>query len=80
MIYRHLALARGLAEIIRKSEDLEMMSEPVLSIRCFRHVPRGIDREDPACDRYPEQLNRAITDALITTGCAYVSATELSGR
>ncbi len=80
MITHHLALARALAEIIRKSEDLEIMSEPVLSICCFRYVPPGIDRGEPACNRYLDELNRAITDALITSGRAYVSATELRGR
>lgn len=80
MISHHLALARDLANLIRSSEDLEIMSEPVLSICCFRYVPPEIDRSDPASERYLDELNRAITDTLIASGRAYVSATELRGR
>ena len=36
-----LANARALAELVRGSDDFELLNEPMLSTVCFRHVPAG---------------------------------------
>src|SRR5262249_19209119 len=55
-IERDVALARFLAEELRRRDDFELLAEPVLSIANFRYRPRGKDLPAETLDR----LNRRI--------------------
>jgi glutamate/tyrosine decarboxylase-like PLP-dependent enzyme len=80
LIENHLALARYLATWVREAEDFEIMSEPVLSICCFRYVPTDIEERTEQIETYLNDLNRAIEMALINDGRALLSGTELHGK
>ena len=74
-IVRHDDCARRVADLARSSEDLELLSEPMLSITCFRFHPPGMDNE-PELD----QLNEDILTALRSRGRSITSSTRVRGR
>jgi glutamate/tyrosine decarboxylase-like PLP-dependent enzyme len=71
-----VALARFLADEVRRREDFELLAEPVLSIANFRFRPRGTDLSDADLDR----LNRQIVNRLVASGGFFVAPTVLKGR
>ncbi len=79
MIVNHNRLACYLAELIDASDHFEVVSPPVLSICCFRYVPKDFERGTPESDAYLSQLNTAIEQALVEDGRALVSGTNLHG-
>ncbi|MGA1845272.1 MAG: pyridoxal phosphate-dependent decarboxylase family protein [bacterium] len=79
MIAGHMALARHMAVRIAKADDLELVSEPVLSTCCFRYVPPGIQEWNHDRLSYLNDLNRAIENEM-SDGCkALVSGTDVRG-
>jgi glutamate/tyrosine decarboxylase-like PLP-dependent enzyme len=80
LVENHLALARYLANLVREANDFEIVSEPVLSVCCFRYVPPNIEGRTEQTNAYLNDLNRAIEMALINDGRALVSGTELHGK
>jgi glutamate/tyrosine decarboxylase-like PLP-dependent enzyme len=81
LIAGHLALARHLAELLHGAPEFEVMSEPVLSICCFRYVPPDLaDRPEEAVQVYLDRLNLAVELALVADGGAMVSGTDLGAR
>jgi aromatic-L-amino-acid decarboxylase len=70
-IVRHNDCARLVAERARESEELELMTEPELSIACFRYTPDGLDGE--ALD----ELNEQILQELRNRGTSLPSGTWL---
>ena len=57
-IRNHLDYARRVAELVRADERLELLSEPVLSICCFRYLASGLD------DAAQNSLNARIAQRL----------------
>ncbi|MBK6768921.1 MAG: hypothetical protein IPG72_07925 [Ardenticatenales bacterium] len=80
MIAGHIALASHLADVLRGAPDFEVMSEPVLSICCFRYVPSDLSAGPEPVERYLDALNQAVELGLMDDGRAMVSGTELRGR
>lgn len=66
--------AEYLADLIRQQDDLELVTEPQLSIFCYRFRPGGLD--DDAVDK----LNSAIRDQIQLEGDYLMSATQVHGR
>jgi glutamate/tyrosine decarboxylase-like PLP-dependent enzyme len=75
-VERDVALARFLAEEVRRRADLELLAEPVLSIASFRYRPRGAGLAEPALDA----LNRRIVNRLVGSGSFFLAPTILKGR
>ena len=57
-VTRHLDFARRVAELARADERLEVLSEPVLSICCFRY--RAPDQDDAALNALNARLARRL--------------------
>jgi glutamate/tyrosine decarboxylase-like PLP-dependent enzyme len=74
-IERDCALARFLADLIRTREELELLSEPVLSIVVFRYRGRGGSVHGEGLDG----LNRAIVNRLVREGLFFLAPTVLRG-
>jgi len=71
----NIALARDLAERVRRADDFELMAPPSLSVVCFRYVDRSLRDENAVA-----ALNRALLERLQLGGEAFITSTELGGR
>ena len=80
LIANHLVLTRHLAAWVEEADDFEVMSEPSLSICCFRFVPPDLKQRNEEAESYLSKLNQAIEMALTEDGRALVSGTELQGK
>lgn len=80
LIANHLALTRQLAAWVEKADDFELISEPSLSICCFRFVPGDLKPPTEEVEAYLNELNQAIEMALVDDGRALVSGTQLHGK
>jgi len=80
LIENHLALTRKLAAWVEKADDFELISEPSLSICCFRFVPPDLEPPTEEVEAYLNELNQAIEMALVDDGRALVSGTQLNGK
>ncbi len=77
LVEQNIDLAAYLAERCRESDDLDLATEPDLSVVCFRHLPRDLSALPPdQIDRYQTALQRALE----VSGDAWVSITALRGR
>jgi glutamate/tyrosine decarboxylase-like PLP-dependent enzyme len=74
-IGRHLDCARRVAERVRATSELELLSEPVLSICCFRVHPPAI-RDSGTLER----LNREVLERLHARGRAVPSSTRVDNK
>jgi aromatic-L-amino-acid/L-tryptophan decarboxylase len=72
-IAEDIAMATHMAELVRESDDLELLAEPSLSICCFRHAPPGLARA--ALDQHNERLLRALQ----RDGRVYLSNASVDG-
>jgi aromatic-L-amino-acid/L-tryptophan decarboxylase len=70
-IEHDLELARLVADLVRDADDLELMTEPSLSIVPFRRVPSRGD---------PDAHNRRLVGALQRDGRVYVTGAVVDGR
>jgi aromatic-L-amino-acid/L-tryptophan decarboxylase len=70
-IEHDLELARLVADLVRAADDLELMTEPALSIVPFRRVPFRGD---------PDAHNRRLVGALQRDGRVYVTGAVVDGR
>jgi glutamate/tyrosine decarboxylase-like PLP-dependent enzyme len=80
LITNHLALTRQLGAWLEDAEDFEVISEPSLSICCFRFVPPDLRPPTEESEAYLNNLNQEIEMALVEDGRALVSGTQLSGK
>ncbi len=80
LITNHLALTRQMAAWLEAAEDFEVISEPSLSICCFRFVPPDLKLQIEETESYLNDLNQAIETALVEDGRALVSGTQLNGK
>ena len=74
-VRRHNDFARMVAARARAEEELELLSEPQLSIACFRYRPPGWDDEARL-----EGLNAGILSELRRVGRSLPSSTNVGGR
>lgn len=71
MIRNHVSWSGELAEKLRREPDFEIVTEPVLSLFTFRHVPAGeIDLN---------AHNQALVDAINDDGRIYLTQTKVNG-
>jgi aromatic-L-amino-acid/L-tryptophan decarboxylase len=70
-IEHDLHLARLVADLVREADDLELMTEPSLSIVPFRRVPSRGD---------PDAHNQRLVDAVQRDGRVYVTGAVVDGR
>jgi aromatic-L-amino-acid decarboxylase len=73
-VRRHIDCAHEVARLAHASEDLEVLSEPVLSICCFRFNPAGAEDVDL------DAINTRILDELRAAGRTMPSATIVEGH
>ena len=74
-VRRHNDFARVVAARARAEEELELLSEPQLSIACFRYRPAGWDDDERL-----DELNAAILAELRRIGRSLPSSTSVGGR
>ena len=69
-------LARYLGELVEEHPDFELMTEPSLSVCCFRYAPSGLEGDEETLDR----LNERVMTAVQNDGRVYCSNAVLNGR
>ena len=81
MISDDIRLSRAMADAVRRSSELELMTQ-ALSITTFRYVPQELQSriEEPAVEERLDALNRALLDRLQRGGEAFVSNAVIRGR
>jgi aromatic-L-amino-acid decarboxylase len=87
-IEKDLACARYLEELVRASDDFEMLAPVELSIFCFRYVPlrlkealaRASKTECRRIEQELDALNERLLVALQRDGSSYLSNARLGGR
>lgn len=72
MIRDHVGWSRELAERLRAAPGFEIVTEPMLSLFTFRHMP------SPGGD--PDDHNLALVDAINDDGRIYLTQTRIDGR
>ena len=72
----HVRWSVALAERLRAEPDVEIVTEPVLSLFSFRHVPEGTTADAAAIDAH----NLALVAAINDDGRIYLTQTEHDGR
>lgn len=77
-IVHDVELARWLHQLVNEHDELEPLSEPELSITCFRYVPS--DLTGATDSQYLDELNQQIISAVQQAGQAYPSNAVVSGR
>lgn len=88
MIEKDLACARHLEQLVRESDDFEMLAPVQLSIFCFRYVPPAVKlalakADEASCGRIEEELdalNERLLVKLQRDGSSYLSNARLGGR
>ena len=73
MVERHCELARGLADLVEESADMELLADVPLNVVCFRYRPEGVPEEGL------DDLNRAIGEALLQDGRVFSGTTVYDG-
>jgi aromatic-L-amino-acid/L-tryptophan decarboxylase len=73
-IENDLACARHLENLVRASDDFEMLAPVELSIFCFRHRPRKLGENDL------DQINERLLLALQRDGSSYLSNAKVNGH
>ena len=81
MIADDIALARRLADVVRRTRELELFTQ-ALSVTTFRYVPADLrdTAEEPATVKYLNDLNERLLDRLQRNGEAFVSNAVVDGR
>ncbi|MCP3860990.1 MAG: pyridoxal-dependent decarboxylase, partial [Phycisphaeraceae bacterium] len=78
-ISHDVALARYLHELVVNDPELEPMTEPGLSITCFRYVPVDLAERSDA-DDYLNPLNERVMFELQLVGRVFPSNAVVGGR
>ncbi len=80
------ALAEYLAQLVEDAEDFELLSQPQLSICCFRYLPPGLRLQPEEGSTYIKfeeelnQLNEKVMHAVQRGGRAYLSSATIHGK
>ncbi len=67
-------LARRFANIIRYTEQLEIITEPQSNIICFRYKDKNLS------DKELNRINSSIREKIVKDGSFYIVRTELNGK
>jgi aromatic-L-amino-acid decarboxylase len=73
----HVRIAQNLARQIDADPDFERLAPTPLSVICFRAHPHTLDGQN---ERYLDELNAAIMDAVNASGDVFLSHTRLDGH
>jgi aromatic-L-amino-acid/L-tryptophan decarboxylase len=73
-VRNHIAIAAELAVNISKEADFEILAPVVISVVCFRYIPKGLNEEQ--INSINEKLNHQLNDS----GKIYLSHTVLNGK
>jgi len=68
-------MARRLEELVKTSDDLELLSPASVSTLNFRYVPKGKSLSDEKLDI----LNQQISDDITDSGEAHIPTTKVNG-
>jgi glutamate/tyrosine decarboxylase-like PLP-dependent enzyme len=74
-IEHDLSLADRLAKRVRESGDLQLMTEPGLSIVCFQFAPKSAGNDKEKLN----QLNKRLLEAVQLGGNVFLSSTTING-
>ena len=81
---QHIAWALRFAAEVDAHLDFERLAPAPFSVVCFRARPAGLAKrrpeEEATVEKYLEELNAAVMEAVNATGQAYLSHTKLNGR
>jgi aromatic-L-amino-acid decarboxylase len=81
---QHIAWAQRFASEVDAHPDFERLAPAPFSVVCFRARPASLaeraDDQKAAVEKYLEELNAAVMEAVNATGQAYLSHTKLNGR
>ena len=77
-IERNIACARHLEQLVRQSDDFEMLAPVELSIFCFRYAPLELKRT--AAGHEIDSLNERLLTELQRDGSSYLSNARMNGR
>jgi glutamate/tyrosine decarboxylase-like PLP-dependent enzyme len=88
MIEKDLACARHFEQLVRASDDFEMLAPVELSIFCFRHVPSKLkavladanEADRSRVEKELDALNERLLVALQQDGSSYLSNARIGGR
>lgn len=75
MVESCMERARHMGEIVAAAPDMELLSDVILNIVCFRYRP-----DVEMAERDLDDLNRAIGDALLADGRVYAGTTVFDGK
>ncbi|HEX3279651.1 MAG TPA: pyridoxal-dependent decarboxylase [Pyrinomonadaceae bacterium] len=76
-------LAGYLAELVEQAEDFELLSQPQLSICCFRYVPPPMHSQPSMLEENESELNRLNEKIMLAVqrgGRAYLSSATIHGK
>jgi len=73
-VRNHIAIAAELAAKISKEADFEILAPVIISVVCFRYIPKGFNEEQ--INSINETLNHQLNDS----GKIYLSHTVLNGK
>ena len=87
-VEKDLACARHLKELVRQSDDFEMLAPVELSIFCFRHLPAHLrlllesanQAERDSLEKQLDVWNERLLVALQQDGSSYLSNALINGR
>ena len=86
LIDQNVHLAQYLAELIKESDDFELVTHLNLSVVCFRYVPDDLknhefdDIQQKKIGDYLNSLNRAIAEAMRKDGRVLLSSNVLDNK
>jgi len=73
-VRNHIAIAKELAEKISGEPDFELLAPTVISVVCFRYIPKGISTDQL------NAVNEKLIHQLNDSGKLYLSHTVLNGK
>ena len=85
---QHIGWAQEFAEWIDEDENFERMAPTPFSVVCFRACPNEVarklatadERQKETLQKYLDELNQQLMDAVNTTGETYLSHTKLNNK
>lgn len=87
LLTQNVRCAEHLDARVREADDFVALHEPNLNLYSFLYAPRDLQLDDPesgagreAADRYLNELNQRIADAIQLSGVAFVMTTSIRGR
>ncbi len=80
MVRSHIALTARLGRWVHEAPDFEIVTEPRISVCCFRYVPPGLALEGDAREAHLNRINGVLEEALAADGRALMTGTQVNGK